>query len=154
VGRQVTGGSLKESREALEIAETDGKLSGLPACCGSWTSAVLGGACKVFGEMHLRSCLVCVQCREAVLHCGRAPDEMRGSWNFSIGICYCCLVVLLFPDPVHFGCLGVRGEWRPRGSFSGTAGSSEGGDRERQGCVWLYCFPAGKKWCDYCFLVS
>ena len=108
----------------------------------------------MFGEMLLRSCLVCVQCREAVLHCGRAPDEMRGSWDFSIGICYCCLVVLLFPDPVHFGWLGVRGEWRPRGSFSGTAGSSEGGDRERQGCVWLYCFPAAKKWCDYCFLVS
>lgn len=57
--RQVTGGSLKESREALEIAETDGKPSCLPACCGSLTAAALGGACKVFGEMLLRSCLVC-----------------------------------------------------------------------------------------------
>jgi hypothetical protein len=93
------------------------------------TTDVLGGACKVFGEMHLRSCLVCVQCRETVLHCGSAPNKMRGSWNFWICICHRCLVVLLSPDLVHFGWSGVRGEWRPRGSFSGTAGSSEGGFR-------------------------
>ena len=59
MGRQVTGGSLKESREALEIAETDGKPSCLPACCGSLTAAALGGACNVFGEMLLRRSLVC-----------------------------------------------------------------------------------------------
>jgi hypothetical protein len=51
------------------------------ACCGSLT-AVLGGACNLFGEMHLISCLVCVQCREPILHCGHAANEMRGIWNF------------------------------------------------------------------------
>jgi hypothetical protein len=33
---QVTGGSLKESREALEIAETDGKQALLLCLCLFW----------------------------------------------------------------------------------------------------------------------
>jgi hypothetical protein len=33
---QVTGGSLKESREALEIAETDGKQALLLCWCLLW----------------------------------------------------------------------------------------------------------------------
>uniref|UniRef100_A0A0E0Q477 Uncharacterized protein n=1 Tax=Oryza rufipogon TaxID=4529 RepID=A0A0E0Q477_ORYRU len=49
----VTGGSLKESREALEIAETDGELSCLDAGCFDY---VLLGAFKVFVVMCLRSC--------------------------------------------------------------------------------------------------
>uniref|UniRef100_A0A0E0HWT5 Uncharacterized protein n=1 Tax=Oryza nivara TaxID=4536 RepID=A0A0E0HWT5_ORYNI len=48
----VTGGSLKESREALEIAETDGELSCLDAGCFDY---VLLGAFKVFVVMCLRS---------------------------------------------------------------------------------------------------
>jgi hypothetical protein len=87
---------MKESKEALEIAEIDGKLCCLLSCCGSLTAA-LGGAWNVFGEMHLRSCRVCA-CREAILSCGHATNEMRGSWNFLIGICYCSIVPLLFHD--------------------------------------------------------
>jgi hypothetical protein len=83
---------MKESKEALEI---DSELCCLLSCCGSLTAA-LGGAWNVFGELHLRSCLVCVQCREAILNCGHATNE-RGSWNFSIDICYCSIVPLLFP---------------------------------------------------------
>jgi hypothetical protein len=80
-GRKVTGGSLKESREVLEIAETDGELSCLDAGCFDY---VLLGAFKVFVVMCLRSCDVLVRCREAVLHGGRAPDEMWGRG----GLCF------------------------------------------------------------------
>uniref|UniRef100_A0A0E0HWT4 TatD related DNase n=1 Tax=Oryza nivara TaxID=4536 RepID=A0A0E0HWT4_ORYNI len=89
-GRKVTGGSLKESREALEIAETDGELSCLDAGCFDY---VLLGAFKVFVVMCLRSCDVLVRCREAVLHGGRAPDEMRGR-----GGLYSIPVSLLTPE--------------------------------------------------------
>uniref|UniRef100_A0A0E0Q481 TatD related DNase n=1 Tax=Oryza rufipogon TaxID=4529 RepID=A0A0E0Q481_ORYRU len=90
VRRKVTGGSLKESREALEIAETDGELSCFDAACFDY---VLLGAFKVFVVMCLRSCDVLVRCREAVLHGGRAPDEMRGR-----GGLYSIPVSLLTPE--------------------------------------------------------
>jgi hypothetical protein len=41
-------------------------VSCLSDCCASLTTPVLGGACKVFGEMHLRSCLVCRSSRPIV----------------------------------------------------------------------------------------
>jgi hypothetical protein len=51
------------------------------ACCDP-LAGVFGGASGVFDVMRLRSCLVSVQCREAVLHGWRAPDEMWGNWHF------------------------------------------------------------------------
>ncbi|KAB8107514.1 hypothetical protein EE612_042313, partial [Oryza sativa] len=77
----VTGGSLKESREVLEIAETDGELSCLDAGCFDY---VMLGAFKVFVVMCPRSCDVLGRCREAVLHGGRAPDEMWGRGGLCI----------------------------------------------------------------------
>jgi hypothetical protein len=52
----------------------------------------------VFVVMCLRSCDVLVRCREAVLHGGRAPDEMRGRG----GLCSIPLSLLV---PEIGGCL-------------------------------------------------
>jgi len=65
---------------------------------------VLRGASGVFDVMCLKICLVSVQCREAVLHGRRAPDEMWGNWHFRVGVCYRSFVVLL-SNLVHFGWL-------------------------------------------------
>jgi hypothetical protein len=100
---QVTGGSLKESREALEIAETDGKPW---FSDGAYPWMCLLGACKMFDVMHLRSSLLSVECREAVLHRGCPSDKMRGNsillddiycllsdWFWDCYICICALVM-------------------------------------------------------------
>jgi hypothetical protein len=61
-------------------------VSCLSDCCASLTTPMLGGACKVFGEMHLRSCLVCRSSRPIVSSAAYLIVVLGGMYSASIRI--------------------------------------------------------------------
>uniref|UniRef100_A0A0E0EID7 Uncharacterized protein n=1 Tax=Oryza meridionalis TaxID=40149 RepID=A0A0E0EID7_9ORYZ len=104
----VTGGSLKESREVLEIAETDGELSCLDAGCFDY---VMLGAFKVFVVMCPRSCDVLGRCRDAEFEESGDPEghfqALLALAKVEIAKGKVCVSLVLFPGGVTHSFTGT-----------------------------------------------